>query len=110
MSEESKPAPVVSAESEAVMLIKRLNQRLDFLEKKIDTLLAQSQTRPPFREKTFQRPPFRPSSRYIQPDRTDRDPRREKKFEAPRPEGQGHQSRSAFVPKKKLFYHKRKER
>ena len=49
------PAP---AEQEVVVLIKKIQQQLVFLEKKIDILIRQSQTRP-FSEKHFSKP-FRP--------------------------------------------------
>jgi len=40
-------------------VLKRIQQQLTFLEKKVDTLIRQTPERPPFRERSFQKP-FRP--------------------------------------------------
>ena len=65
MSEHSKEDEELSVppqtDSEVVSLIKKMQQQLNFLEKKIDILIGQSPDRPPRdREKRFSKP-FRPS-------------------------------------------------
>jgi hypothetical protein len=40
-------------------VLKKIQQQLAFLEKKVDTLIRQTPERPPFRERSFQKP-FRP--------------------------------------------------
>lgn len=63
-SDNSLAAP--QAETDVVVLLKKINQKLDFLERKIDALASQSQERP-FREKSFSQPsqsferPYRPN-------------------------------------------------
>jgi len=97
------PAAVPSpANADIVALIKRMQQQLDFLERKIDTLISQSQERP-FREKRFSKP-FRSFDHSARPG--DFSGRTGEKR-------QGDQSRSfnnAGIPKKKSFFHKRKDR
>ncbi len=47
-----------NADQEIKVLLRKIEQRLDFLENKIDTLIAQSASRPP-QERHFSKP-FRP--------------------------------------------------
>lgn len=47
---------VPQAETDVIGLLKKINQKLDFLERKIDALASQSQERS-FREKSFSRAP-----------------------------------------------------
>ena len=84
-------------ETEMMELLQRMQQQLTFLEKKVDTLLQQTQQKPPSfnRERNFSRP-FRPP--FGRPNRPDghgpsRGPGRPDR--APR-EGN-------FAPKKKFF-------
>jgi hypothetical protein len=51
-----EPASQPEIETDVLSLLKKMQQQLIFLEKKIDTLIHQSQARPPFGEKTFSRP------------------------------------------------------
>ena len=50
-------------ETEVMALLQRMQQQLTYLEKKLDTLIHQSQPKPFNREGNFQRPyrPFRPN-------------------------------------------------
>ena len=60
-SEEKDDVSVLpQADTDVVSLIKKMQQQLNFLEKKIDLLIGQSPERP-FREKRFSKPSFRPS-------------------------------------------------
>ena len=52
-------------ESDILALIKKMHQQLVFLEKKVDTLISQSQVKP-FREKHFSKP-FQPAGRSYRP-------------------------------------------
>jgi len=102
------------AETDVVSLIKRVQQQLAFLEKKIDTLISQSQEKP-FRGKPFPKPfpkPFRPFSHSHHHDRGERDnSSRERDFSRGRPfeKHQGGENQE-FGPKKKPFFHRKKER
>ncbi|HBR15062.1 MAG TPA: hypothetical protein DD723_05920 [Candidatus Omnitrophica bacterium] len=76
-NDSSSSAP---AEQDVVVLIKRIQQQLIFLEKKIDVLINQSQARS-FSEKTFSKP-FRSSgSPHRRPDRNYDNASREKSFD-----------------------------
>lgn len=54
-SQYNKDLPLASAEQDILALIRKMQQQLVFLEKKIDILVNQSQARP-FREKHFSKP------------------------------------------------------
>lgn len=79
MSEHSKEDEELSippqADSDVASLIKKMQQQLNFLEKKIDILIGQSPERP-FREKRFSKP-FRPSFGYGPKRDFNRSPRKE---------------------------------
>ena len=96
--------------ADVVALIKKMQQQLEFLEKKIDTLINQSQEKP-FQEKRFSKPfrSFGHSPRYGKGEH-DRSPR-ERDFDQGRHSEKrpGDQNRS-FGQKKKPFFHKRKDR
>ena len=127
--------PPASAEQDVVVLIKKMQQQLVFLEKKIDILISQSQERPFSKEQHFSRP-FRSFGRPHRPSG-------EKSFDRERPfekrhgeedRGFGYKKKSyghtrgsdfsqerhfekrhdgekrGFDPKKKPFFHKRKDR
>ena len=93
-------------ETEMMELLQRMQQQLTFLEKKMDTLLQQTQQRPPApfnRERNFSRP-FRPQ--FGRPNRPD--------GQGPSSHGQHGPSRGPgrpdrgpregnFAPKKKFF-------
>ena len=107
------------ANTDVVTLIRKMQQQLDFLERKIDTLISQSQGRPAmgrpspersFRDKRFSKP-FRPSGPSHQHGKTEHYGSRPRAF------GQGQRSdrrpdepEREFNPKKKPFFFKRKER
>ena len=61
---------VPHVETDVLVLIKKVQQQLVFLEKKIDTLISQSQERPS-REKSFSKPyrSFGHTQRYDRPER-----------------------------------------
>jgi hypothetical protein len=81
MSEQSQHNnPSAAAEQDVLTLIKKMQQHLVFLEKKIDLLISQSQARP-LREKHFSRP-FRPSGPpYRRSDRAQDNAAGEKSFD-----------------------------
>ncbi|MCR4336372.1 MAG: hypothetical protein NUV91_01000 [Candidatus Omnitrophica bacterium] len=102
--------------ADVLTLIKKMQDQLSSLERKIDTLLKQSQEKP-FREKSFSKPPFRSYG----PPRRDREGQdyrpREKSFGRERPsfekrpfEKRRDDDRQGFAPKKKPFFQKRRER
>ncbi len=110
------------ANTDVVALIKKMQQQLDSLERKIDTLVRQQSQERPFREKRFSKP-FRPfgNSQHHGKREHDHSPR-ERGFEqgqnSSRPSNfssrdgerrQGNQHRG-YGPKKKSFYHNRKDR
>lgn len=96
--------------ADVVALIKKMQQQLEFLVKKIDVLINQSQEKP-FREKRFSKPlrsfshsPHHGKGEY------DRSPR-ERSFD----QGRHFEKRpggptQGFGQKKKPFFHKRKDR
>ena len=111
-------------ESDVVALIKKLQQHMVFLEKKIDMLLGQSSERPSFNKggsgggRRFSRP-FRgrdshgPSSRSYE-DRRPEHHSRERNFDQDRPfdrpRGGGGGENRGFSPRKKPFFGRRKDR
>ncbi len=87
---ENQPSPVLpQSESEAVTLLKKVQQQLGFLEKKIDILINRS-PEGPSRGKHFSKP-FR-------------------SFGHSRPHGRPEDGNRGFAPKKKPFFHGRKDR
>jgi hypothetical protein len=132
------------AETDVLILIKKMQQQLVSLEKKIDALIGQSQEKP-FREKSFSKPfrsfdrPYRPSHHYDKRGQGDgprersfrpgyhsegRPGEERREFRGPRKEYDGERERSSgadhsfkkfggkksFDPRKKPFFHKRKDR
>lgn len=101
--------PVVPpSEPEVVVLIKKMQQQLVFLEKKIDTLIAQSQAKPFSAERSFPKPfrsyshpphrPDRPRDNYSQDKGSDRG----RRFE-----GRGNEEGHGSGYKKKPYDHSR---
>ncbi len=104
MSEQFNQNPSVvssSANTDVVALIKKMQQQLDFLEKKIDTLISQSHEKP-LREKHFSKP-FRPFGHSHRHGKAEYD----NNFSG-RP-GERHQGdqHQGFGQKKKTFFNKR---
>jgi hypothetical protein len=113
-------------ETNILVLIKRMQQQLTFLEKKIDTLINQSQQKP-FREKSFQEKtyskPFRSFDRPYRPDsyhgkRSHGEDSQERSFHSghhhsEKRHGDEHRGfgdkKRGFDPKKKFSFHKRKD-
>lgn len=112
MSEQFKhngSLPPASTEQDVIALVKKMQQQLVFLEKKIDILISQSQDRP-FRQKPFSRP-FRPFGYHRRPEREHENTSEEKRFDRPRHFEKRHgQDKRGFDQKKKPFYFKRKDR
>jgi hypothetical protein len=82
MSEQSKhnnPLPPASDGEDVVTLIKKMQQQLVFLEKKIDILVNQSSSRP-FRERKFSKP-FRSFGQHHGSDRERNNASGEKSFD-----------------------------
>ena len=115
------PAVVVGqVNTDVVFLIKRMQQQLDFLEKKIDTLINQSQGKV-FREKRFSKP-YRSFEHSHRQGKGGYDQHRERDFSQGRPSArpgssfsrdgekrEDNQSRG-FGQKKKPFFHKHRNR
>ena len=85
--------PPVPAEQDVVALIKKMQQQLVFLEKKIDILISQSKARP-FSEKHFSKPFRSFGNPHHRPDR----------------EHDNASVKRGFGQKKKPFYYSRKDR
>jgi hypothetical protein len=105
-------------EPDVVALIKKMQQQLIFLEKKIDTLIAQSQAAPS-REKYFSKPyrSFDRPHRYGKGESDSRPgekgPDQGRSFEKRHGEGNrgfGHGEKRKFDPKKKPFYYKQRDK
>ncbi|MDP1854128.1 MAG: hypothetical protein Q8L26_08030 [Candidatus Omnitrophota bacterium] len=85
MSEQFKhndSLPHVSAEQDVMALVKKMQQQLISLEKKIDILINQSQDRP-FRQKPFSKP-FRSFGHHRRPEREHGDASEGKSFDRAR--------------------------
>ncbi len=95
-------------EPDVAASLKKIQQQLSFLEKKVDILIGQSSERP-FQRRTFSKP-FRPFNRSHHHGRGDRENPREGGFAGPRhfDKPQGGENRG-FDHKKKPFFRKRKE-
>ncbi len=96
--------PPQQNESDIYVLIKKIQQQLVFLEKKIDVLISQSQEKP-FREKHFSKP-FRSFDRSRRSDREKGGSFGEKNF----PQGRSyekpyHKENRDFGSKKKSYEH-----
>jgi hypothetical protein len=76
----AEPAP---SETDLVALLKKLQQQLNFLEKKIDVLISQSQPKP-FRDKASSSRPFQKRT-FSKPSRS---------FDRPRPHGREEREQS----------------
>lgn len=91
-SQYNKDLPPASAEQDILALIRKMQQQLVFLEKKIDILVNQSQARP-FREKHFSKPfrsfsrPHRHSDRAYVNASGEKNPDRTRRFERRNSEG-----------------------
>jgi hypothetical protein len=96
-------SPSAPAEQDVLALIKKMQQHLVFLEKKIDLLISQSQARP-FREKHFSKP-FRPSGPpYHRSDRGQDSASGERSFDRGRPFEKRHGEESrGFGHRKKAY-------
>lgn len=84
-------------ETDVAAMLKKIQQQLAFLEKKIDTLLSQSSQGKPFEQKSFSRPfrgdrPSRPPFRDGRPSRPFRDDRGPRHSDRPRGFGGGPRS------------------
>ena len=119
MSEEFKEdkqnvPPAAQEDSEIMILIKGIKQQLSFLEKKIDTLIKQSQERPQ-KERHFPRPPYsksfsKPFQSFGGSDHRGRAGHDKEGFGKKESGRQGDDNRGYGGPKKKPFYHGRKHR
>ncbi len=129
MSEESQrndPLPQASPEQDLVALIKKMQQQLIFLEKKIDILISQFQERP-FEKRHFSKP-FRPAEKSFDHGRRfEKRPGEEnrgfgykkKSYNNPRGSDFGQEQRfekrhgdenRGFGQKKRPFFHKRRDK
>jgi hypothetical protein len=84
-------------------MLKKIQQQLGYLEKKIDTLVNQSQGRPP-RERHFSKPfrPGQPREQGSEQGQREWRPRRDRGHDNRR-----HDDNRGFAPKKKSYYGKR---
>ena len=81
-------------ETDVIGMLKRMQQQLVYLEKKIDTLISQSQSPKPFRPQSYS---------YNQGHRPGHSQGHARPYDNRRPDG----AQRGFVPKKKPFYGKR---
>ena len=99
-------------EPDVLVLIKKMQQQLASLEKKIDILISQSQEKP-FREKHFSKPfrsfdrPYRPGHYHDKKDHGD-DPKNSSSPDRHFKKKYGGK-KGGFDPRKKSFFHKRKD-
>jgi hypothetical protein len=103
--QDNNPLPPAPVEQDVVALIKRLQQQITFLEKKIDLLLNQSQARPSH-EKPFSKPfrSFDPSHRRPGPGGDYHNASGKKSFDRGRPfEKRAGEGREGFGYKKKPY-------
>ncbi len=111
------------SQKDVVFLLKKLQEQLTFLERKVDILISQSKEKPSFnKERTFSKPPFRSSSssygssRYAgrsdsRPERSG--PPRERSYESGNRSSEkpyGNKDRGSFAGKKKPFFANKRER
>lgn len=126
--QENDEAAVSGSPADVIFLLKKLQEQLTFLERKVDILVNQSKERPSFnRERTFSKPPFRSSSSSYGDERHgDRPDHRSERSGPPRERGyeSGNRASSSersygdrdrrgsrgFAGKKKPFFSKNKER
>lgn len=102
MSEQLKhndSLPHVPVEQDLMVLIKKMQQQLASLEKKIDILMSQSQDKP-FRQRQFSKP-FRTFGPHRRPEREYGDVSEEKRFGRPR------HFEKRYSPENRGFGHKR---
>ena len=99
-----------SANTDVIGLLKKVQQQLEFLEKKLDTLIKQSQDKP-FGEKRFSKPFNRPYSGNSYRGKGDHDRgSRDREFnQRPSFEKRREDQDQRFAPKKKPFFDKRKQ-
>lgn len=113
MSEEFKsenPQAGAPAGQDVVVLIKRMQQQLLFLEKKIDMLISLSQERPEGRDRGFSKP-FRPSFSHSHRPDNRYENRRESGGREGDPRERGFSAEHhGFSHKKRPFYQRRRER
>jgi len=106
--------------TDVVSLLKKMQQQLLFLEKKIDILINQSQEKP-FREKLSPKRPFRkrPFSKPLRSfghshrqgkEEHERSPRKKDSAQGRHSEHRQRDEDRGFSPKKKPFSYKRKDR
>ncbi len=121
-SEHGEEAVASGSQGDVVFLLKKLQEQLTFLERKVDILINQSKEKPSFnKERTFSKPPFRSSapsygsSRHggrpdVRPERSG--PPRERTYESGNRGAKpyGNSDSRGFAGKKKPFYSKSRER
>lgn len=126
MNEQSKDrdqAVSSGSQGDVVFLLKKLQEQLTFLERKVDILIEQSKQKPAFnKERSFSKPAFRSTgssygdSRYAsRPDSRSerRGPPRERSYESGNRSSErsyGNSDSRGFAGKKKPFFAKKRER
>ncbi len=107
---------VSGSQGDVVFLLKKLQEQLTFLERKVDILISQSKEKPSFnKERTFSKPAFRSSGSSYGDSRSSRSgPPREQSYESGnRSSGRpsfGHRDSRGFEAKKKPFFAKKHKR
>ena len=95
-------------EPDMLSLLRKIEERLASLERKIDQLSNKSQERPPFRDKQFSKP-FRSFGQSPRHGQGGQNPQ-ERSFSNERPFRKNRDDdRQGFDKKKKPFFHKKKE-
>lgn len=108
---QNNPVVPPQADQDVLALVKRIQQQISFLEKKVDTLIAQLQERPTFQPRTFSRPhrPFGHAQHHGKGEH--REGSGERDFNRPRHfERRNEDENKGFDRKKKPFYYKKRQR
>lgn len=116
-SEQGDAAIPSGQQGEVVFLLKKLQEQLTFLERKVDLLVSQSKEKASFnKERAFSKPPFRSSLSFYGPSRhggrlEHSGPSRERTYESSnRPaKPYGHSDSRGFAGKKKPFFQKHRD-
>ena len=110
MNEEFKQEPSTPQQVDLDVLgvLRRMQQQLGFLEKKIDTLIKQSSEKPSFRDKHFSKS-FRPGG-FGHSHHHDKGGPREGNFSGERPFNREGNQGGGFGQRKKQFFPRRKDR
>ena len=111
MNEQDASSAPQQVDLDVLSILRRMQQQLGFLEKKIDTLIKQSSEKPSFRDKLFSKP-FRPGgfAHSHRRDESGQGSPREGNFSGERPFSREGNQGGGFGQRKKQFFPRRKDR